>query len=130
MNGEFDFVYVNQDGSVRELSANEREYLSKDFSGGDGDRPLIKTSYESRDGWASLSGFMWRNLVPKSVRIEPVHPQYDSEGSLTLEQFIAEFGAGDVETATRIHREQERDRERLARHPGSIQNGPGPGPTE
>jgi hypothetical protein len=56
----FKFVYVNQDGSVRELSPEERGYLSEEFPGEDGGRPYIKWSYESRDGWGSKSGFIER----------------------------------------------------------------------
>ena len=73
----FEFVYVNQDGSARETSPEERAYLSEDFDGGDSGRPYIKTSYESRDGWGSQSGFIRRRLVPASIPIVPVHPDFD-----------------------------------------------------
>jgi hypothetical protein len=75
---DFEFVYVNQDGSARELSPGERAYLSTEFSGADGARPYIKTTYESRDGWGSLSGFILRSGVPSRTVIEPVHPDYDA----------------------------------------------------
>lgn len=74
----FGFVYVNQDGSVRELSPGERDYLSTKFSGGDSGRPYIKTSYESHDGWGSQSGFIARRRVPTRMEILPVHPNYDA----------------------------------------------------
>lgn len=74
----FGFVYVNQDGSVRELSSGERDYLSTKFSGGDSGRPYIKTSYESHDGWGSQSGFIARRRVPARKGILPVHPNYDA----------------------------------------------------
>ena len=73
----FIFVYVNQDGSVRELSPEEQTYLSEKFSGGDGGRPYIKASYESRDGWGSKSGFIERRRVPSQIKILPVHPNFD-----------------------------------------------------
>src|SRR5688572_29806530 len=60
----FRYVYVNQDGSVRELSPEERDYLSEKFYNGDGGRPYIKSSYESHDGWGSQSGFIPRRQVP------------------------------------------------------------------
>lgn len=74
----FRFVYVNQDGSVRELSPQEREYLLEEFPGGDSGRPYIKTSYASRDGWGSRSGFIVRRRVPARIEILPVHPNYDA----------------------------------------------------
>ena len=74
----FPFVYVNQDGSARELSPAEQSYLSEEFSGGDGGRPYIKWSYESRDGWGSKSGFIERRRVPARIVILPVNPEYDA----------------------------------------------------
>ncbi len=76
--GEFEYVRVNQDGSVRELSPKEKEYLNTEFSVGDGAAPYIKFSYKSRDGWGSISGFLPREKVPTNIVIEPVNPQYDS----------------------------------------------------
>lgn len=77
----FSFVYVNQDGSVRELSPAEQTYLSKEFSGGDSGRPYIKSSYKSRDGWGSLSGFIERSKVPARIEISPVHPDFDAQAN-------------------------------------------------
>lgn len=74
----FKFVYVNQDGSAREVSPGEQAYLSEKFSGGDGGRPYIKFRYESADGWGSRSGFIERRRVPSRVAILPVHPDYDA----------------------------------------------------
>ena len=39
------FVYVEEDGSARELSAEERDYLNTEFQGADGGRPYIKCWY-------------------------------------------------------------------------------------
>jgi hypothetical protein len=95
--GAFEYVYVNQDGSVRELSPNEREYLEKDFSPFDGARPYIKSSYESLDGWGSMSGFIPRKMVPTDIRIDPVNPQYDSLVSNDSVDFLeAHRLAGDI----------------------------------
>ena len=74
----FAFVYVNQDGSVRELSPDERVYLNSEFHGADGARPYIKATYKSRDGWGSMSGFITRRRVPARLVIAPVHPNYDA----------------------------------------------------
>lgn len=74
----FAFVYVNQDGTVRELSPGERRYLSTIFDGADGARPYIKSAYKSRDGWGSISGYIERRRVPRRIAIAPVHPEYDA----------------------------------------------------
>ena len=74
----FKFVYVNQDGSAREVSPAERAFLSTEFAGGDSGRPYVKSSYKSRDGWGSLSGFIERRQVPARIRILPVHPDFDA----------------------------------------------------
>ena len=39
---EFEYVYVEKDGTVRELDNEEIEYLQTDFKLGDGARPYIK----------------------------------------------------------------------------------------
>lgn len=74
----FEYVYVNQDGSVRELSPREQDYLSEDFDGGDGGRPYIKWAYTDLDGWGSLSGFLARDKVPATVAVRRVNPRFDS----------------------------------------------------
>lgn len=121
---EFDYVYVNQDGSARELSPRERTYLSTEFSGGDGGRPYIKATYDSRDGWGSLSGFLARRSVPANLTVEPVRPDYDPlehEGaSILLGQaraagdVIVENADGSV-TCTPNPRMSHRDRFELSR---------------
>jgi hypothetical protein len=91
------YVYVNQDGSVREVSPGERVYLSTKFDTFDGGRPYIKARYDSRDGWGSLSGFMERHYVPSQMVIEPVNPDYDAlEKQLKFDFLGASRAAGDV----------------------------------
>src|ERR1039457_2200578 len=93
----FKFVYVNQDGTVRELSPEEVAYLSQNFSGGDGGRPYIKSSYESTDGWGSQSGFIQRNRVPSKIEVRPVHPDYDSAEKELEEVYLGSHRAsGDI----------------------------------
>ena len=92
----FDFVYVNQDGSVRELSLEERVYLSTELSGGDGARPYVKARYESRDGWGGAAGFIRRRQVPLRLTIEPVHPEFDARSKAQVHDFLgAHRAAGD-----------------------------------
>jgi len=73
----FKYVYINQDGSARECSNGEREYLSQNFHPADGARPYIKSSYRKRDGWGSQSGFLLRRKVPRRIKIAPVNPKFD-----------------------------------------------------
>jgi len=94
---EPEFVYVNQDGSVRELSPEEAAYLSTAFSGGDSGRPYIKDSYESRDGWGSLSGFIARSAIPTQIGILPVHPDFDARvEDLGFDMLDPHRAAGDI----------------------------------
>lgn len=65
----FRFVYVNQDGTVREVSPGEQAYLSQEFSGDDGGRPYIKSRFESADGWGSQAGFIDRRYGPARIAI-------------------------------------------------------------
>ena len=93
----FRFVYVNQDGSARELSPEEQSYLSEEFAGWDSSRPYIKWSYESRDGWGSQSGFIERRRVPARITILPVNPNYDAAAKeLTRDRPISYPDEGDL----------------------------------
>lgn len=93
----FGFVYVNQDGTVRELSPAEREYVSAEYSGGDSGRPYIKSRFESVDGWGSQSGFILRRRVPTAISILPVHPAFDERETALVSDFFASFrAAGDL----------------------------------
>jgi hypothetical protein len=93
----FKFVYVNQDGTARELSPAEQAYLSEEFSGGDSGRPYIKTSYESRDGWGSQSGFIERRRLPGRIKILPVHADYDQkEKALGFDWLDSHRAVGDL----------------------------------
>jgi hypothetical protein len=91
------FVYMNQDGSVREVSPAEQTYLSEEFSGGDSGRPYIKSSYKSRDGWGSLSGFIERRKVPARIKISPAHPDFDARAKeLGFDMLDSHRAAGDI----------------------------------
>jgi hypothetical protein len=65
----YPYVFVEDDGSVRELHSEERKYLETPFSPFDGGRPYIKEDYQSRDGWKSIKGFCPRVKIPDGVRI-------------------------------------------------------------
>src|SRR3974377_547710 len=63
-------VYINDDGSARELSETEKRYVDTEFSSLDGARPYIKTRYEQRNGWGNLSGFLQRKDVPVGMPVK------------------------------------------------------------
>ena len=65
----YPYVFVENDGSVRELHSEERKYLETPFSPFDGGRPYTKEDYESKDGWKSIKGFCLRAKIPGGVGI-------------------------------------------------------------
>ena len=67
---EFEFVYVDENGEVRELDKEEIEYLSDTFHPNDGGRPYIKTSYEDLTPDKKIWGFIKRKKVPKNILIK------------------------------------------------------------
>src|SRR6266481_1011879 len=70
----YPYVFVDNDGSVRELNQEERKYLETPFSGSDGARPYVKFNYRSRDGWGELKGFCRRSAIPKGMPIRSATP--------------------------------------------------------
>lgn len=74
----FEYVYVEDDGSARELDAEERVYLSTKFEGGDGSRPYTKFRYETLTPDGRLSGYLRRRQLPKSVPIRPTPDRKDA----------------------------------------------------
>ncbi|TSE07986.1 hypothetical protein [Aquimarina algiphila] len=68
----FEYVYVNNDGTVRELYNDEIEYLNEKFHPADGARPYVKSRYKSLTPDTKMSGFIQRNRVPRKVEIKNV----------------------------------------------------------
>jgi len=64
----YPYVWVNDDGSYRELDAGERQYLEQAFSPFDGGRPYVKSSYSSRTSGGLLRGYLRRSLLPEDAR--------------------------------------------------------------
>jgi hypothetical protein len=77
----YPYLYVNADGSARELHPNERKYLETPFQGGDGARPYEKRSYSQKDGWGELAGFLKRSKLPPG---SPVGPAPEQEPRMPL----------------------------------------------
>jgi hypothetical protein len=64
-------VWIDADGSARELTDAEKKYVDTKFSPFDGARPYVKSHYEQRNGWGELSGYLQRKEVPEPVPINP-----------------------------------------------------------
>src|SRR5215203_6047461 len=65
----FPFVYVNDDGSARELDESEKEYLSTEFHPADGGRPYIKGYYEELTLDGKIKGYIRRRQLPRDIEI-------------------------------------------------------------
>jgi hypothetical protein len=77
--GPYPYVYVNVDGSARELHPDESDYLETPFSPGDGARPYVKGSYSQRNGWGEISGFLKRSELPSEIVIQAAPPENPSK---------------------------------------------------
>lgn len=71
------YVWVDDDGSARELSIDEAEYLATEFLPFDGGRPYIKDSYKTRTPDGRLRGFLERRALPLGVTVRPFDPERD-----------------------------------------------------
>lgn len=72
--GPFPYVYVERDGSVRELHEDEKEYLQEEFSPMDSGRPYIKYSYRQLTPDKKIHGFLRRRDVPRRISILAIDP--------------------------------------------------------
>lgn len=68
-NDGFEYVYVEIDGTVRELNKGEIEYLETKFEPSDGARPYIKSSYNQLTPDKKILGFLHRDKVPENIKI-------------------------------------------------------------
>ena len=69
---ESDYVYVNKNGTSRELTNDEIDYLSENFHPNDGGRPYIKSSYEQLTPDNKIWGFILRSKIPKNIKVNNV----------------------------------------------------------
>jgi hypothetical protein len=67
-------VWIDVDGSARELTDADKKYVDTEFAPFDGARPYMKSYYEQRNGWGELSGYLERKEVPDGVPINPTPP--------------------------------------------------------
>ena len=83
-------VYINADGSGRELTDDEKKYVDTEFSAFDGARPYIKGHYEQRNGWGELNSYLKRTEVPEGVPISPAPPPSPEQGTPQTPQAVAD----------------------------------------
>lgn len=67
----FIYVYVELNGTVRELDSNEQDYLQEEFHPNDGARPYIKSNYWQKTPDGKIHGFLKRIRVPWWISIKP-----------------------------------------------------------
>lgn len=72
--GTYPFVYVEFDGTARELRLDERRHLETEFELGDGNAPYVKTAYEERNGWGALDGYIYRSKLPAGMSVKSAPP--------------------------------------------------------
>jgi hypothetical protein len=101
----YSYVYVNADGTARELHPNEREYLETEFLPGDGAAPSVKDSYAERNGWGEITGYLKRSKLPGGTPIQdapkedPTRPLSEAEYAEWLRSKgvrVAEKNAGSL----------------------------------
>jgi predicted transcriptional regulator len=93
----FEYVYVNEDGTVSELDEEDVEYLKTEFSPADGARPYIKNQYKELTADRKMSGFILRNRVPKKIEIKALKKTQDKRTISWI--FLAISMASDKEPA-------------------------------
>jgi hypothetical protein len=84
----YPYVYVNADGTARELHPNERQYLESEFRPGDGAAPYVKCSYAERNGWGDLTGYLERSNLPHGAQMQEA-PTDDPSRPLSKTEYIA-----------------------------------------
>jgi len=90
----YPYVYVNADGSARELHPDERDYLESALQPGDGGRPYVKRNYSQKNGWGEVAGFLRRSHLPNEIVIQ-VAPAENPSKPLTRSdqiQFLRDKG--------------------------------------
>jgi hypothetical protein len=83
----YPYVYVNADGTARELHPNEQQYLQSEFRPGDGAAPYVKCSYSERNGWGELTGYLKRSKLPHGTHIQEA-PTEDPSRPLSKAEYI------------------------------------------
>jgi hypothetical protein len=83
----YPYVYVNADGSARELHPDERNLLEAPFHPADGARPYVKSDYSQKNGWSEITGFLERSKLPSGAQLLAA-PEKAPRAPLTKEDHI------------------------------------------
>ena len=73
---DFEYVYVEEDGTVRELDNDEIQYLNSEFDPTDGARPYIKSSFRQLTPDNKVWGFILREKIPVNIKIKKTYKKY------------------------------------------------------
>ena len=65
----YPYVFVENEGSVRELHRSEKQLLETPFSLRDSARPHIKKTYDQRDSRGNLGGYCPRSAISNNRKI-------------------------------------------------------------
>src|SRR5580693_6091170 len=84
----YPYIYVNADGTARELHADERAWLETEYTLGDGAAPHVKDSYDDRNGWGELNGYLKRAALPTGMPVADA-PAEDPRRPMSIDEFIA-----------------------------------------
>jgi len=63
----YPYVYVNDNGSFRELTKEDKEYLQEKYHPADSGRPYVKQRYKSKTPTGNIRGFCKRSKIPKGL---------------------------------------------------------------
>jgi hypothetical protein len=84
----YPYIYINADGTARELHAGERAWLETEYKGGDGAMPYVKDRYEERNGWDELNGYLKRAALPAGMPVADA-PAENPSRPMSHEELIA-----------------------------------------
>jgi hypothetical protein len=85
------YIFVNDDGTARELHAADRVYLEQTFKPFDGGRPYIKSDFKALDGWGNVKGFLERSKLPSGLFVAPA-PANDPNPPMNRAEHLAFIG--------------------------------------
>jgi hypothetical protein len=87
----YPYIYVNADGTARELHADERAWLETEYTLGDGAAPHVKDCYDDRNGWGELNGYLERADLPAGMPVADA-PAENPNKPMSIDEFIAWLG--------------------------------------
>jgi hypothetical protein len=83
----YPYIFVNADGTARELHAKERAYLETEFLPGDGAAPSIKGSHAELNGWGEITGFLARSELPAGMPVQDA-PEQDPNPPMSVAEMV------------------------------------------